>query len=459
MYKSERADGKDMIISTDKRVGPITGHQGSIKIELLSGEERGVKQMEISGRIRDLVGGISGAEEFSFGSGNPFGKPVSVSLRGENLEELRAVVETLKTEMKNLSALRDITDNDLQGTREVSIKLKKKAYLIGLTEQNIMAQIRQGFFGGEVQRVQRGLDEVKVWVRYDVENRSTVNQLKNVEIRTNDGGTYMLSDLADFSIQRGTLGINHTDGKREIIVEADLATDEVSATDMVNAVRDEVLPEILKSHPDIEVAFEGQSREQAKSAGSMARVMPIILLLMIAVIIFTFQSFSQTLVVVLLIPFGFVGVAWGHYIHGMQISLFSILGTIALIGILINDSLVFVSAFNNNIKEKMPYQQALIEAAISRFRPIVLTSVTTIAGLAPLIFEKSFQAQFLIPMALSIAYGLAVATVVILVILPVLLLLVNKAKRFAKWWWYDVKVEPELVEPAFKELEFEEPDA
>ena len=456
LYKEEFGDGREVIISTDKRIGPVNSHQGTLKIELLSSDVRGVLQLDISNRIRDRVGDIAGAEEFSFGSGNPFGKAVSVALRGDDMEDLRVATERLKAELKSLSDLKDVSDNDLQGTKEIVIKLKEKAYLLGLTERQVMAQVRQGFFGGEDRPVQRGLDEVKVWVRYDEASRSSIKQLKDVEIRTNDGGVYRLADLVDFSIQRGVVGINHTDGKREIIIEADLSNTEVSASAMVANVQDSIVPVILKDFPGITAAYEGQSREQQKSAGSMQMILPIILVLMISVIIFTFRSYSQTIVVLLLIPFGFIGVAWGHYIHGMQISLFSILGTIALIGILINDALVFVSAFNTNLKQKMPYREALMEAALSRFRPILLTSITTIAGLAPLIFETSFQAQFLIPMALAIAYGLAIATMVILVILPVLLMTVNEAKRFGIWWWRDEKRAPELVEPAFKELHYEE---
>jgi multidrug efflux pump subunit AcrB len=454
-FKSKRSDGKDIVISTDKRIGPVNGNQGSIAFELLASEDRNLKQADIISKLRETVGDIPGAEEFSFGSGNPFGKPVSIALRGDDMNELRMVTTALKAELSKLSDLKDITDGDVEGTKEIVIKLKEKAYLLGLTEQQVMGQIRQGFFGGEVQRIQRGLDEVKVWVRYEEEARTTIKQLKDVEIKTNTGGRYILADLVDFSIQRGVVSINHTDSKREITIEADV-TSGVSASDMTSNIEENILPKVLADHPDIEFSFEGQSREQAKSTGSMKKVMPIILILMISVIIITFRSVPQTLAVVLLIPFGFIGVAWGHYLHGFQISLFSILGTIALIGILINDSLVFVSAFNINIKRGMPFKEALMEAALSRFRPIVLTSITTIAGLAPLIFEKSFQAQFLIPMALAIAYGLAVATVIILIILPVLLLATNRFRRFAHWWWYDVKLEPELVEPAYKELKFED---
>ena len=454
-FKTRQNHGKDLILSADKRIGPVAGHMGSIKMELLGGEERVVKQLEVSNYIRQLVGEIAGAEEFSFGSGSPFGKPISVALRGDDMEDLREIVQELTIEMKNLSDLSDITDSDLEGAKEVRVELKEKAYLLGFTERTIISQIRQGFYGGEVQRVQRGLDEIRVWVRYDLDQRSSIKQLKDIEILSNSGDRFLLSDLVYFSIIRGNLGINHTDGKREIIVESNLSNSEVSTSDIVANLSEEILPRLLAGKPNIEFSFEGQGRQQAKSQASIAKVFPIILLLMIAVIICTFRSISQTLIVVLLIPFGFIGVAWGHYLHGMQVSLFSMLGTIALIGILINDSLVFVSAFNHNIKNRIPYNEALMGAAMSRFRPILLTSITTIAGLAPLILEKSFQAQFLIPMALSIAYGLAFATLVILILLPVLLQTSNQVKSFAHWWWNDKSPSPEHLEPAFKELKYE----
>ena len=457
-FKSVQNDAIDLIISSDKRIGPGAGHKGSIKIELLGGEKRSVKQSEVSNYIRQKVGEIAGAEEFSFGSGSPFGKPISVALRGDDLEDLREVVKELTMEMKNLSDLSDITDSDLQGIKEVRIELKEKAYLLGFTEREIISQIRRGFYGGEVQRVQRGLDEIRIWVRYDLDQRSTIKQLKDIVILTNAGGRFFLSDLVNFSILRGNLVINHTDGKREILVESNLSNSDVSTSDMVANLTNEILPRLLKGKSNIEFSFEGQGREQAKSQASVEAVFPIILILMIAVIICTFRSISQTFIVVLLIPFGFIGVAWGHYLHDMQVSLFSMLGTIALIGILINDSLVFVSAFNHNIKNGLSYNIALMRAAMSRFRPILLTSITTIAGLAPLILEKSFQAQFLIPMALSIAYGLAFATIVILVLLPVLLQTSNQVKSFIYWWWNDEIPNPESLEPAFKELKHENLD-
>ncbi|EAY27996.1 efflux RND transporter permease subunit [Microscilla marina] len=262
---------------------------------------------------------------------------------------------------------------------------------------------------------------------------------------------YNLKDLATFSVKRGVIAINHLDNKKEIKVEADLSNPNYSVTDVIAKVRDEILPPILAKYKSVQVSYEGQSRSSAKTGASIGKAGPPILIIMIALIMFTFRSASQTLAVILLIPFGFVGVAWGHVAHGMAISILSMLGVIALIGVLVNDALVFVSAVNSSLKEGKKYLDAVYEAGLSRFRPILLTSLTTIAGLAPLMLEKSMQAQFLIPMAISLAYGLAIATVITLLLLPVLLVIFNSFNVLVLWLWEGQKPSAEMVEPAVRE--------
>jgi len=456
---SAREDSSDIVLAIDKRLGVNGSHTGTMNILLLDTEQRGMSILEVTEAIRAETGQIPEAEQLTFGSYSAFGKPVAVGLRGNDLAELRAAAEELKAELSNLQELKDVTDNDQLGQREVRLQLKEQAYILGLTPQDIVSQVRQGFFGGEVQRLQRGLDEVKVWVRYEPEDRANLNQLADMRIRTADGHSFPLSELANFELMRGSLAINHTDGQREILVEADVATSKTSVTDMIGTIEKTILPPILARHPGVRHGFEGQVREQAKSAASMAAVMPIILLLMVVLIVLTFRSFLQTLVVFLLLPLSYTGVVWGHFFHDKPISFFSVLGIIALIGIMVNDALVFVAAFNQNLKEGRPFRTALYDAGLSRFRPIILTSLTTIAGLAPLILNRSFQAQFLIPMAVSVAYGLAVATALNLIVLPVLLATVNDLKRFAAWYWNDRKVSPESVEPAVQELDWEPHDS
>ena len=452
--KAERPDGKNVVINVQKKVGPGINN-GSLEVNLLDGEIRQLKAQLVANAIREQTGVIPGAKALTFGTRTPFGKPVSVSLLGNDLKELEGAKNELKAAMQNLSSLRDVVDNDQKGIREVNIRLKEKAWLLGLNTRQVMAQIRQGFFGGEAQRLQRGIDEVKVWVRYDEEDRSSIGKLENMRIRLNDGREFPLSEIAEYSIERGVLAINHLDGRREIKVEAEMATPDLSASDITAEVKNNIAPSILAKYPSITALYEGQNRESMKSANSAQKTLPVVGLLMLAIIIWTFRSLWQGIALVFTIPFGFIGVAWGHYFHGAQISLLSFFGIIALVGIMVNDSLVYVSTLNQYLKKGMKFKEAIYEAGVSRFRPIILTSVTTIAGLGPLIMEKSFQAQFLIPMAIAVAYGLFVATFITLLLLPVLLSFFNDLRVSAKWLFTGKEPSQEEVEPAVIEMKYE----
>jgi len=446
--------GQDVIRMVELSTGPTT-NEGSLDIILLNSEERIVSSTVVVNALREITGPIYEAENLTFGTVGAFGKPVSVSLLSKNYEDLEAVKLRLKDAMAQVAELRDVVDTDLEGVREIRLKLKDKAYLLGLNPASIMQQVRQGFFGYEVQRLQIKEDEVKVWVRYDDETRGSIYNLEEMYIRAPQGGKYPLRELADYTIERGSLTINHLDGEREIKVEADLADPNGSAPDMIALVRDEVLPPILADYPSVSFLFEGQNREAQKTIVSARKTFPLILVLIILVITFTFRSFYQAVVIFTLIPLSLVGVAWGHYLHGIPLSIFSFLGIIALIGVIVNDSLVLVSKMNNYLKEGLPFHDAVFQAGLSRFRAILLTSATTIAGLAPLILEKSVQAQFLIPMAISLAYGIMMATFLTLILLPVLLSYLNHAKIYGLWFWRGKKPNHEEVEPAIIELKDE----
>ncbi len=448
-YKSERADGKDVILIVNKNLGPTT-YQGNMLVKLLDSETRNIRTLELSERLRKEVGIIYGAETLTFGAANPFGKPVSIAMFGNNLNQLDDAVNELKGKMGEMPDLRDITDTNQEGLREVNLKLKEKAYLLGLTPQIIAFQVRQGFFGAEVQRLQRGEDEVKVWVRYDLTDRSSIDKLEDMRIRTANGQAYPLKEVAEYEVERGVIAINRLDGKREIRVEADVASGDVSTTEVITIVTDELLPPILAKYPSVSFSLEGQVRENAKTGASAGTVFPIALLLIVTIIILTFRSYSQTIAVLAIIPFGFIGVVLGHLVFDKQISILSGLGIFALIGIMVNDALVLVSAHNNLIQQGKKFREALYEASLSRFRPIFLTSITTIAGLGPLVFEKSFQAQFLIPMALSVAFGLAVATLIILITLPVILVITNQLKVMSVALYEGKRPDPTSVEPALE---------
>ncbi|WP_010517674.1 efflux RND transporter permease subunit, partial [Croceivirga radicis] len=451
-----KGEGKELYVNMIKKLGPGTS-TASLEINLLPGEERpdAIVSDMVSNRLRELVGPVIGVESLIYGSGGNFGgSPVSVSLLGNNIEELKASKRELKTALEENALLKDVSDNDPAGIKEIQLQLKDNAYLLGLDLRTIMSQVRAGFFGVQAQRFQRGQDEIRVWVRYDRQNRESINQLDEMRIVTPSGSRVPLKEIATYTIARGDVAINHLDGQREIQVSADLKdAKNTSAPDIMSWIKGEIMPEIQSKYPTVTASYEGQSRERNKLTDSLNYVGPIVLFLIYITIAFTFRSFSQPLLLILLIPFSLTAVAWGHFIHDFAVNLLSMLGIIALIGIMVNDGLVLIGKFNSNLKEGMKYDDALYEAGKSRFRAIFLTSVTTIAGLAPLLLEKSRQAQFLKPMAISIAYGIGFATILTLVMLPIFLSFSNEVKVGAKWLRTGNKISKEEVERAIKEQE------
>jgi multidrug efflux pump subunit AcrB len=436
------------------KVGPGSS-AATLTINLLPGEERpnAIRSDMVSNRLRELVGPVFGIESLIYGSGGNFGgDPVSVSLLGNNIEELKAAKQELKTAMLNNSALKDVADNDPEGIKEIRLVLKESAYLLGLDLRGIMNQVRAGFFGNQAQRFQRGQDEIRVWVRYDRENRSSISDLDEMRIVTPNGNRVPLKEIAEYSIERGDVAINHLKGLREIQVSSDLKDEKTtSATDIMLEIQNDIMPQILSKYPTVTPSYEGQNREANKMMKSFKPVGIAVLLLIYLTIAFTFRSFSQPLMLILLVPFSITAVAWGHWIHGFSINFISLMGVIALVGVMVNDGLVLVGRFNGNLRQGMNFDDALFEASRSRFRAIFLTSITTIAGLAPLLLEKSRQAQFLKPMAISIAYGIGFATVLTLLMLPIFLSFSNKVKVNTKWLATGNEISKEEVERAIKE--------
>ena len=452
-FKEKQTGNKDVVSNVITRIGPGTS-SASVRLNLLPGDERDFSAIELTKALRERVADqIIGAETLTFGSGSRFGgMPVSISLVGYNIEELKSAKELLKSRLRQNPLLKDVVDNDPAGIKEIKIDLKENAYMLGLSYSEIMSQVRSAFFGRQVQRLQRGQDEVKIWVRYDLADRQFIKNLDEMRIVTPMGTRVPLKEVVNYEIARGEVAINHIDGKREIQVSADLANADDSASDILAEIKSTVMKEVYAKHPSVSALYEGQNREADKVSGSAGKVVPVILFLILAVIAFTFRSYSQPIILLLMIPFSLIGVAWGHYIHDKQVSILSSLGVIALIGIVVNDGLVLISKFNSYLKEGMSYNDALVAAGKSRFRAIFLTSATTVAGLAPLIFEKSRQAQFLIPMALSIVYGIILATFLTLLMLPLLLSISNSMKVYIQWFWTGTKPSRESVERAIKEL-------
>jgi multidrug efflux pump subunit AcrB len=449
-FTARQSDNQQVIQNIIRTIGPGTSN-ASLRINLLPGESRDFPSFEIADAIRNGTGPIFGIESIEYGSGNNFGgKPVSVSLSGTNIAELKGAKQMLKAELENNPLLKDVSDNDPEGIKEISIELKENAYSLGFNLNTVISQVRNGFFGYQIQRFQRGRDEIRVWVRYDEEERSSINNLDDMRIISPSGQRVPLKEIATYKIKRGEISINHLNGRREINVSADLQDPKSSAPEIMANILNEFMPIINAEYPSVTASFEGQNREADRATSSASVVLPIIFFLIFIAISFTFKSVSQPFVLLILVPFSLIGVAWGHYIHGYSVNILSFLGIIALIGIVVNDGLVLIGKFNGNLREGMKFEEALIEAGKSRFRAIFLTSVTTIAGLSPLIFERSLQAQFLIPMAISIAYGILIATVLTLIMLPLLLALSNGVKVYWTWLITGEKPTKEDVERVIK---------
>ncbi len=444
--------GMPAVRFVERRLGPGT-NRASLNIYLLEGQDRKFSAPVFSNSLRAKVGPVYGVESLLFDARSNFGgSPIAISLGSRNEEELKGAVEFLKAKMGEDDRIADITDDDPEGVKEINVQLKPNAPLLGFTLGNVMQQVRGGFFGQQAQRLQRGRDDIRVWVRYDREDRSSIRDLDNMWLKSPTGNRVPFSEIADYSIKRGEVSINHSDGARVISVNANASSESINATEVLGEIKADLIPQVLASFPSISVNYEGQNRTADQTTSTLGPAALRSLVIILFVIALTFRTYTKQLLFLPIILLSMIGVGWGHNIMGLSVNVLSMLGIIALIGILVNDGLVLMAKLNTNIKQGMEYDDALFEACKTRFRPIFLTTVTTMAGLGPLMFETSRQAQFLIPMAASIVFGIAFATVLTLFLLPIMLSNHNRAKRFFTWLFTGKKMSGEKVERAYIEM-------
>lgn len=428
---------------------------GKIRVFLNSLEDTQVSDEVLKREITKKIGEIPEAYKFAVGASNRFGAPVSISLLGYDPDDLEEAKDELETELKKMPALFNVTDNSQLGSQELHLKLKPEAYALGLTTSSLMSEVQQGFYGGLAQRIQDGKDEIWVYVRYSLDNRKTIGQLENMLIHTSQGD-YPLGTVAEITSARSLSMINHFNGRREIRVDAYQRDQSQSVPDILSYIESSILPEILKKHPDITYMHQGQQKDTNEQMQSMILYFGIAFLVIVLIIMVYFKSFRQGVLVILMIPLGIVGAIIGHGIHGQPISMMSLWGMVALSGVVINDAIVFMAKYNQNLEKGMKIREAVKDAGMSRFRAIFLTTVTTTAGLMPLILEGSSDAQMLIPMAISLAYGILFGTVFILIILPVLVELTNRATLILRSLHAKEPLQPEDVETAVINAKIEE---
>jgi multidrug efflux pump subunit AcrB len=433
-------------IGQAQRISETGSHAGSMRISIK--ENNFISTVEISKEIKNRINkdSLKKLEKFTIGGDTPFGKDISISLQSVNSKELKSAIAWVKSEIDAMPEVLDLTDNSGIGNREINLKLKPKAFLLGLNEATILGQIRQGFYGKEIQRVIIGRDEVKIWTRFPEKDRNSIGDLDNLRIKTQQGLEIPLSELASYEISRGKVAIRHINGNKEVRIVGSLYDSELSS-DVNSKIKKDLLSILSDKFPDVTYSVKGQVEKAQESIESLLISFALAILFILIILSLNFSSFYQARIILMVIPIGIFSALLGHGIKGIPFSIFSFLGVIGLVGILVNDAVVMLDQFNRNLKEKMPIEVAAVEAGRARFRPIILTSITTVAGLLPLIyFETSFQAKFLIPMGVSIAFGVLFGTMALILFYPSLILYFNDIRRARFWLWRGGKTPPSKLE-------------
>lgn len=424
------------VVGTQSGFNPEVGsHAGEVTLELLPVERRGIASADILAQWRQLTGEIPDALALSFGTPeiSPGGAPIEVRLISDTFTELRQAADRVKAELATYPGVLDIQDDFRPGKMEMQLALKPAGRVMGLTLADLARQVRQGLFGAEAVRVQRGRDDVRVMIRYPAAERRALGDLESIRIRTPDGHEVPFMEVASITLTQGYAVIKHHNRRRVVTVTADVDTQVANAEKILADLRTSFLPQLLANYDGMRYSFEGQHHETQRSVKSLYRGFVLALLLIYAILAIMFHSYIQPLIVMSVIPFGLIGAVLGHLIMGQALTMMSLFGLVALSGVVVNDSLVLIDFINRARHSGASLSQAVIEAGQARFRAIILTSLTTVAGLLPILAEKSFQAQFLIPMAISLSFGLMVATLLTLFLVPALYLLLHDGLTLLQW--------------------------
>lgn len=404
--------------------------KAQITIELMSSEGRGFKTMEMVNRWRELTGPVPSVRSLTF-QANLFtsGNAVEVQLSSDNDDDLAKAVSMTENILREYKGVFDIKNTLQEGKEELKLKLKPSAATLGLTTNDLAFQVRQAFFGDEAMRIQRGQDEVRVMIRYSESERTSLADVRNMMIRTRGGDEIPFGDVAEVTMGRGYSSINRADRTRIASVTADVDEELANANGINRDLKKRLKKDVLPRFQDVTYSFEGSQKEQTKSLGSLIIGYGIALLLIYILLAIPFKSYFQPLIIMSAIPFGMIGAILGHVLLGWDMTILSLIGVVALSGVVVKDSLVLVDFINELVREKgVPVKKAVIEAAALRIRPILLTSVTTFVGLLPMIFETSVQAQFLIPMAISLGFGVIFSTATTLILVPSGILVIEDIK-------------------------------
>jgi multidrug efflux pump subunit AcrB len=413
--------------------GPQNGsHLAEVKVEILEGEQRDVSATNLARQWREAVGVIPDAEALSFQSALfTAGNPVEVHLSLRDHDRLVRVVDDLKERLAGYNGVFDITDSFIPGKMEMQLQLQPRVRNLGLKLEDLARQVRHAFYGAEALRIQRDKDEVKVMVLYPESERVSLSHVEEMRIRMPDGTEVPFREVAKVKMERGYTSIIRAQRQRVIKVMADVDQTVANANEIRMDLEARVLPELKNQYSGLRYTIEGAGKEQKESMGDVVRGFIVALFAIYALLAIPFRSFTQPFVVMAAIPFGLIGALLGHLVMGHDLSLLSMFGIVGLAGVVVNDSLVLVDATNRIRGEGYIAHDAITAAGRMRFRAIILTSLTTFAGLTPMLLEKSLQAQFLIPMAISLGFGVLFGTVITLILVPCLYMILDDVHNLA----------------------------
>lgn len=418
-FKAQDAQGRDVIRTL--QVLSETDTQARIIADLIVSEERDIDSVVLGKWLREELGPLPGVRSFRIdAAAGPGGSPIDVQLEGYDLEQLRQAASELKLNLARVDGVRDIRDSFNAGGRELDISVTPEGEALGLGDVELARQIRQAFFGAEVQRVQRGRDEVRVYVRLPALDRTQLDSLQSLWISLPGGGRAPFSVVGRAHEQTSLSVINRIDLSRVVNVQADIDKTLTSSSEVMGLVESTMLPEILAAHPLVRYSVAGEVDEQRKTSDGLFYGGILVMILIYAALAIPLKSYLEPLLIMAIIPFGVTGALLGHLILGMDVSILSAIGIIGLIGVVVNDSLVMVDFINHYIEEGYDWKSAVLEAGPTRFRAVILTSLTTFIGLLPIQLETSIQAQFVKPMATSVAFGIFFSTAVTLFLIPTL---------------------------------------
>lgn len=439
-YVEENPDSLPMI----QHIGVFTrGDTGAMMfVEIPFTENRPFEMKEVTQLWRDAVGEIPGMKELKFRAAGHIGggSPLSFKLSGSNYQALESAAAELAKELATYEGLFDISNSATSGSDEIKLKIKPEAEALGLTMSSLGRQVRQAFYGEEAQRIQRGKDELRVMVRYPIDERRSVADLENMRIRTPGGDEVPFNSVAEVSFGQGYSSISRLNRERTVTVSSDLDSELVEPQQIVNTMSEEFIPELLSRYPGVKYGLEGSSQDQVEFMSKIFMALVVAMFLIYALIAIPLHSYVQPLIIMSVIPFGVIGAVIGHIVMDRALSMFSMFGLIALAGVVVNDSLIMVDFINKARVRGVALREAVIESGTARFRAIILTSFTTAAGLLPIMFESSPQAQAIIPTAISIGYGIIFATVITLFLIPALYMLqedfFRRMRQLKNWLLY-----------------------